>query len=355
MAFNANPATTEAPGALIGLVNGDVLPAAIESLDATELTVTSPDLGRLVIPRASLASIQLGLQDYKEVYSGPKSLDEWTGDADESKNWLFQRDQLVANGPATAAKKLDLPRQFILRFTLGWEPKQIPNFQVSFADPLKAKGEPSDRYYLQFGAAGLEIKREASQGKRYNTIVLLNRTPNQYPDRKLQVEIRVDRRAARLQLLLNGEPEGEFVDPIPSLPDGSGITLVCNTRSGSSQEIGNIEVLEFDDSRGRHRSEERGDPKTDSLISREDDRWGGHLLDIRSTNDGPVFRFKSDFQEEPLEIPEADVSTVFFAASSDIAAKGKDQPFVLRLAGEGACRWPPASSPENRHRPSTVC
>ena len=77
--------------------------------------------------------------------------------------------------------------------------------------------------------------------------------------------------------------EGEFIDPIPAVPDGSGITLVCNTQNGSPQEIRDIEVLEFDDVRDRHHSEERGDPTIDSLISREDDRWGGHLMEIRKT------------------------------------------------------------------------
>ena len=214
----------------------------------------------------------------------------------------------------------------------------MPNFQIYFADPLKEKGELCDRYYLQFGGAGLEIKREAAKGKRFSTIIQLNRNPNLYPDQLLQVELRVDRKGSKMQLILNGETEGEFVDPIPAVPDGSGITLVCNPPNGSPQEIRDIEVLEFDELRGRHRAEDRGDPKTDSLISREDDRWGGHLMEIRKTEDGPVFRFKSDFQKDLLEIQAADVSTVFFAAKDSKAAAPPPNPFVLRLRGDGTLR-----------------
>lgn len=338
--FSNKGAAPEPPPALIELANGDFLPATIVSMDDRNLVVTSPEAGRLEIPRDVLASAQLGIRRSKIVYSGPHGVGEWAEGDSESKNWLFRNNALVARGQATASKKLDLPRQFILRFKLKWQAKHPPNYQVHFADPLLAKGEPCDRYYLQFNSGGLEIKREAGTGKRYNTIAMLNRTPNQYPDLEISVEIRVDRNGSRLQLFINGEPEGEFADPISPVPDGSGISLVCNASNGSDQEIRDIQVLEFDDSRTRHHSEERGDPKTDSLISRDEDRWGGRLLDIRHTGEGALFRFKSDFQDAPLEIPEADVSTVFFA-SPDAAGDGgagPQTPFVLKLRGGGVLK-----------------
>jgi hypothetical protein len=326
------------PPALLELTNGDLLPVTIEGLDERVLSVTSPAAGKLVIPRDRLASAQLGVRRHKVIYAGPKSLDEWTKNWGDPKNWEYKSGTLVAQGPATAARKLDLPRQFILRFSLAWEARQNPNFQVHFADPLKAKGEACDRYYLQFGGAGLEIKREAASGRRYNTIAQLNRTPNQYPDRQLRVEIRVDRVGSRLHLFINGEPEGEYGDPIAPIPDGSGISLVCNASNGSEQTISEIEITEFDDTRARHQAEDRGDPKNDSLISIDDDRWGGSLLDIRKTGQTTIFRFKSDFQDEPLEVPEADVSTVFFASKSDAPKAPGEAPFVLHLRGEGHLR-----------------
>jgi hypothetical protein len=61
------------------------------------------------------------------------------------------------------------------------------------------------------------------------------------------------------------------------------------------------------------------------------------LLSIRKVEDSAVFRFKSDFQEAPLELLEADVSTIFFAGEA--AAPVSQEPehaFVLRLQGDGA-------------------
>lgn len=339
VAFTSQQAPTETPSALVELANGDLLPLDIESLDETKLVAVSPDAGRLEIPREALYSLQMGVETRKVVYSGPRNLEEWAGDKD-FKNWTFENRSLVANGPAEASMKVALPERFILRFTLKWQPKQSPNFQFFFADPLKDIGESVDRYRLQFGGAGFEIKREASKGKRYTTVILLNRTPNQYVTRELQVEVRVDRRAARIQLYLNGEPEGEFFDPIPTVPTGSGLMLLSNTQNGVPQEVSNIEVLELDDSRGRHRAEDRGDPKMDSLISREDERFSGKLLEIRKQGEGKnvIFRMESDFQENPEEIPGSAVSTVFFAKKD---AKDEDPagpPFVLRLHGKGSLR-----------------
>jgi hypothetical protein len=336
IAFSAKPVTSDATTTIIELVNGDLLPATIESMDERKLNVVSPDAGRLEIPRESVKAMQLGIQRRKVIYEGPRSLEEWTVSDDHLKNWQFENQSLISKGPSSAFKVLPLPRQFILRFELKWQAGTTPNFIVSFADPLAAKGEPSNRYYLQFGGAGLEIKREATTGKRYNTFAILNRPPDQYPDRSLQVEIRVNRDKARMQLFLNGEPEGEFADPIANIPTGSGLMLTFHTPNGGTQEIRKIEVLEYDDTRRRHRAEDRGDPRSDSLISKEDDRWSGRLIAIRNTADGALFRFKTGFQEEPIEILEADVSTVFLTEDDSATADHAVHPFVLRLPGDGS-------------------
>jgi hypothetical protein len=336
--FSTHRAVEEPVSTIIGLTNGDLLPVRIERLDDRHFHVVSPEVGRMEIRRDIVKSIQTGVRRRIVVYEGPNSTEEWKSAEDGRNNLTFENDVLLTNGPTAFSKKLALPRQFILRFTLSWLARQSPNFQVYFADPLLAKGEPCDRYYLQFGGAGLEIKREASRGKRYNTIAILNRTPDQMPDNRIQVELRVNRDTARMELFINGEPEGEFADPIARIPDASGIAFVSNTPNGMTQRISSIEILEFDDSSTRHRAEDRGDPLKDSLISREDDRWSGRLMAIRPTPEGLVFSFKTDFQREALQIPESDISTVFLAGANPASPEDPGHPFVIRLAGEGELR-----------------
>ncbi len=332
--FGDKPVLAKPPTAVIELVNDDLLPVTIESLDEKQLTVTSPEAGRLLIPRDCLKSMQLGILNHK-IYAGPQTPEEWTS-PEKSARWTFDQNGFTTRVSAIASKKFALPQQFVLSFTLKWEARQVPNFAIYFADPLGPVGTPSDRYFLQFGGAGLEIKREATKVKHYNTLLLLNRTPNQYPNNQLQVEIRVDRRNSRIKLLLNGEPEGEIADPIPGAPAGSGITLVCNASDGGSQEIRNIEIFDNDNFQGRRSMESSGVRKNDSLTSNEDDRWTGRLVGIRGANAGPVFSFKNEFQKEPLEISGADVSSVWFATRPDAEASFKPASFVLRLRGDGS-------------------
>ena len=336
--FSANDAGPPPPAAMVELANGDLLPATVEALDDRQLTVISPEAGRLEIPRAQLKSLRLGVRRHQGVYAGPRALDEWTHGEGEAKNWIFERGCLIANGPASASQVLTLPQQFTLRLTLKWQAKQTPSFQVFFADPLKPKGDASDRYFLQFGGAGLELKRESSQGKHFHTLGQLNRLPSHYPDHQLQVELRVDRKGSRLQLLLNGDPEGEFRDPLPAAPQGSGITLASTAPNGNTLEIRDLEILELDDPRGGHHPAERGDPQADSLLSRDEDRWDGQLLELRQTGDGPVFRFQNSGAADLLEIPAADVASVFFAARNDPPAAVTAHPFALRLRGDGSLR-----------------
>lgn len=334
--FTTPESQPKPPATLIELANGDLLPATVENLDGDNLNVITENAGRLTIPRAAIQSMQLGVHKRKSIYSGPKNGDEWSKGIEESKQWKFNNGALIADGPAIAARTFNTPEQFVLKFTLKW--KNNPNIQVYFADPLLPKSEAVDRYYMQFNGAGMEIKRESSTGKRFHTVILLARTPDQFPNNQVSVEIRVDRKASRIHLLLNGEPEGAGVDPIPAAPTGNGVALINGGASGSPQEIRDIEILELDNVRARHRSEDRGDTKTDSLISRDEDRWSGRLIGISKGTDGAVYSFKSDFQDAPLELTEADVSTIFFAQPEKKLTPKDDHSFALRLNGEGSLR-----------------
>ena len=334
--FSAPESAAAPAGTMIELVNGDLLPALIESLDDQNLNVVTADAGRVRISRAALKALQLGSHEQKVIYRGPKNSEEWSLYADRAKSWQFANNALTADGPSQSAKDFAAPQQFVFKFTLKWQAN--PMFKIYFADPLTPREELVDRYFMQYGSAGVEIKRESSKGKHYQTVLQLPRSPDQFPAHELAVEIRVDRKTSRLHLLLNGEPEGAGVDPTGDAPQGNGVVFINSAPEGSVQEIRGIEILELDNNGMRHRSEERGDSKTDSLISREEDRLGGRLLGIRKGPEGLVFAFKSDFQEEPLELPEADVSTVFFAKPEQVAAPELVHQFALRLRGDGSLR-----------------
>jgi hypothetical protein len=333
--FNPRRTEPDTLTSLIGLTNGDIIPATIESFENEQLAIISPDAGSLIIPRDTVLSIQTAINQRKVLYEGPIGPDEWSPLDASRKNWTFEDRAMLANGPASAFKDMKLPRQFILRFTLVWQNNRPPNFKIYFADPATNHNDPDNRYYLQFSSAGLEIKREAATGKRYNTLMILNRSHSIYTDNRLHVELRVNRDTARIEMLLNGESEGEIADPIPMIPKGSGLALIFNHSENTTQEIRNIELLQYDDSRHRHRSENQGDLMSDSIVTRDDSRWSGTLTAIRRTDGELIYFFKSGKQEEPMKIPEQEISSVFIAGNDVAAAQATTPPYIVRLHPDG--------------------
>jgi len=334
--FSEAPLAEKLPSGRIELSNGDVLPVEIEALDETQLTAVSPVAGRLVIPRKFLKALHLGVFPNRVIYSGPTGPQSWIRDGANAENWEFDDGVISMHGAGKLGRKLATPQQFIVKFTFNW--RLNPNFQFSFADPLLPNDQTSDRYYFQYASAGVEIKRESTTGRRYTTIVMLNRTPDQFVGNEMQVEIRVDREHSILSLYLNGEPEGRYHDPVSPAPSGQGISIVSNSNDDSGHEIREIEILEWDDTSDRHRTEDRGDGTQDALIERRGDRFSGKLLSISPSPEGALFSFKGDFQEQPIELPDREVSTVFFSESSEGALVSGPNPFLLRLRGDGTLR-----------------
>jgi hypothetical protein len=289
---------------------------------------------------ASLAFAPLvaGIINNKTVYSGPNSLEEWNRKQLNVSNWTYEDGVLTCNASGELKMDPETPQHFILKFTLGWQGQ--PNFKISFADPLLEIGKPADRYFLQYGNAGLEIKRESTAGRRYTTIVQLNRTPDQYPENTINIEIRVDRKESLIHLSINGEPEGRYKDQVAGPPAAGGISITANAPNGTTQQFSKFQLIEWNLSKDRHLTEDRGDPKTDALIIRGGDRFGGRLKSVRQSEDGMVYNFKSDFQDEPLEIPESEVSSIFFASPEKPANAEKPPSNIrLKLGGNGSLHF----------------
>lgn len=336
--FAVGAEDSQPPTVRVELVNGDVIPCAIVEMDGRGVLVDSPVLGKLRIERRHLAAMQFGIHARKVVYEGPRDGGEWAHPDDDESTWNFEDGALVAEGQAYASRDLKLPQHFILKFELEWERNAMPSLQVYFCDPLVAAGERCDRYYLQFGSAGLELKRESATGKRYTTIAFVNRMPAEFPDRKLRVELQVDRRDSSLRLMLDDKTAGEFRDPVGSVPSGGGMALVSQASDGVVQSLRGIGVSESDATLQRHRAERRAAADRDSVITRKDERYTGELVGIAATNAGRVLSFKSDYGDKLVDLPEADVSTVLFSQSADDAAAASEVSYLLRVAGGGVLR-----------------
>jgi hypothetical protein len=319
----------QAPSTRLELANGDILMGSVESLDLQSLILRTPEAGPLSLPRHALKSLQFRIHEPETFYNGPLDGNDWSQNNQSSKNWFFNDQALFSDGPASSSKVFDLPERFTFKFTLKWE--FTANFLITFADPLTQTPDPVNRYLFIFNGAGLEIKREAANPPRFQTILTRSRNPDQYPSKTLDVEIRVDRRNSRLYLYLNGQPEVTGIDPLPQVPTSGGITLVNRAQAGSRQEIRAIQLLTFDNTASRHLAEKSPNTTLDSLITHEDDRFSGQLLSIQPSAPTKIFSFKTAFQDLPLAISEEDVSTLFFTQPDTTAPPAPPSPYLIHL------------------------
>ncbi len=310
--FGNSADNSEIPKQSITLINGDMFPAEILSLDDKVLKIKSPTLGELDIPREMIGSIDIGMLSRKALYTGPKEISEWKNTVDEVSEWKIDNGILINKGNGEIYRDMKLPENYSIRFKLAWDIK--PNFKFSFGDPMDYTGKRVNRYYLQFGSAGMEIKRESTGNQRFPPIADIKKLPQEFADNEMWLEVRVNRKAGQIALYINDRLLGRFDDKTSNIPSGTGIAFKCtDAAENNSLKVSDIFVSEWDEQGDKHRIEDRGNIKEDAVIGRTGERFGGRILSITDGKAGKAYRFKSTFQENPIDLPDAEVSTVYFA------------------------------------------
>jgi hypothetical protein len=316
--------------ALVILANGDQFPADLKAIDENLVTVGTSFAGEIRIPRASVSTVQFGVMPRKLIYQGPEDERGW----DSKGGWRMDEKRFLALNSGTIGRQFDIPGSFALSFRVGWS--SSPNIQIYFAaDSLETTGK-ADRYYLQLGNSGLELKRQQSgEGGQYPSMASIQVDPAELEDNELDVELRVDRKLGFVHLYLDGEYEGKFKDPVKALPTGQGIMFRSNIGGDDRQFIDRIELREWDVASDRHRREERGDETQDVLITRSSDRGTGSILGLTPGPDGGTVRYKGPHHPDAVELPVAEVSTLFFSRAADAPAPA-GLPLELGLRSRGS-------------------
>lgn len=334
--FSTSAQSEEPAPVQITLRNDDILPVnQVIALEEGNLICETDAAGMLTIPRAAIASAQFGISKQKVLYSGFDNIREWTTGIGKADNWQRQGKGLISNGRSIAARELELPENFILSFELAWDTRS-PGFSIGFADSLAEDPRKQNRYSFNFDGSGMRISRHAPGATRVRTLAQWPRRPPDFPDNRFTAEIRVDRSKRRLELFIDGESEGLVVDTLMDLPapDSNGIRINLRTHAGK-QSINMLSITEFNDSRTRHQAEKRGDPGLDCLITTEDDRWSGELLSMGGTAEQTFMVFKTSFADEAWEIPENQISTLFFANNPFDGGPGGKPRYLVEFHGKG--------------------
>ena len=337
MSFGVDGEFEDGPDQRVELVNGDLLPVRVEGMDGEVLRVVSPDMGRFTIPRKVVRVLRLGILPERVIFQGAKEKGGWKYDVGGQRNWKIKGGEYRAEGQGVISRDVDLPEKFILRFKLGWD--SHPNMRIFFGGKGEANEGRASRYFMQFSEAGFEIRREVVKGEnRFLPIALLGRVAGQAGENRLDVELRMDRGSGLMMLYLNGQLEGRYTDPVADIPMGREVVFSSQAPGESKQVVSDVEVAEWDERRDRHRSEERGSGESDSLIGRYGERFGGRLMAVKDEGDVQTYVFQSDFQEAAVELPEEEVSVVFFATKGSEDGGNGEKGYELLLRGLGEMR-----------------
>ena len=313
--FGNSPEKSEMPEQSVTLINGDSFPVEIRSLDDKILKINSPSLGELDIPREIISSLDIGMSSKKAIYTGPKEISEWTNAADEVSEWRVDKGILLNEGNGEIYRDVKLSENYSVRFKLSWE--NNPNFRFSFGDPMDYKAKSVNRYYLQYNRAGMEIKRESTGKQRYHPIANIGKLPQEFETKEMWLEVRVNRKAGQIDLYINDRLQDRYTDTQPNIPSGTGIAFKCYASENNQLSISDILVSQWNVRDEKHRTEDRGNLKEDAVIGKNGERFGGRMLSITDGKSGKAYRFKSNFQENPIDLPDTEVSTVYFAASQN--------------------------------------
>ncbi|WP_035602913.1 hypothetical protein [Haloferula sp. BvORR071] len=316
--------------AMMVLSNGDQFPCELQGIADQTVKIHTAFAGDLDIARDRVNTIQLGVRPRKVLYRGPENDSGWT----MRSGWRYDSKRFIAEGGGSIARSFETPGSFALRFTVAW--KTMPNLQVFFADDLLETTGKADRYLFSYdGSQSFQLKRQQSgDSYPYKDMNSIRRDPSEFPDSKVEVELRVDRKLALVHLYINGEFEGKFSDPLKVSPTGKGVMFLSKIGGDDQMVIDNIEVREWDASSDRHRTENRGDDTRDVMITRSSDRGAGTILGMKEGKEGPVILFQSPHYPDPVEMPVANVSTLFFAKAANAPAPPQ-LPWMLGLRGRG--------------------
>jgi len=318
------------------LINGDSLPVEIRSLDDKVLKVHSPSMGEMNISRELINSLEVGIFSKKLIYKGPNEIGEWSNAKDQATEWAVDDNLLVSQGSGTIYRDMKLPDNYSVRFKLKWE--NVPNFKFTFGDPMDFKGASVNRYYFQFNRAGMQIRRESTGNQRYFPIAQIARTPQEFAAKELWIEVRVNRKNGRIELYLDDRLQDKYTDNYPNTPSGTGISFHAEAAEDNPLSITNIEISQWDDRADRHRAEERGNLKEDAVIGSNGERFGGRILSITNASDRRIYRFKSNFQAEAMDLPDSEVSTIYFAAAAPDKKLEEFKGLSLFFRGGGSCQ-----------------
>ncbi|MGB7343314.1 MAG: TlpA disulfide reductase family protein [Pirellulaceae bacterium] len=126
------------------LEGGTRITGELKTWDDKALVVQSKSLGDVMIDRRLLRGVEAVADSGKRVYSGPKSIDDWTI-LDDTDKWTFAAGSLKSpDNEAKVGGKVELPEKFRLSLSMSWEGRADFVMSLGCSEPKKPAPQPED-------------------------------------------------------------------------------------------------------------------------------------------------------------------------------------------------------------------
>jgi hypothetical protein len=217
--------------------NGDTLYGDLISLGKRELKFRSWFAGELTAPREALKSLSF-FHGAAAIYEGPNGLAEWHQGVPNT--WWFRDAALVGGQNAFIAKKFTLPDRIKVKMRLTWQASLHLKVGV-YTDSVERFNHAHRGYEFTLGGSYVNVTRGTGNGP--SVIGSSTRLPLMNGSRPLEVELRIDRIASVLALLIDGRLIQKWNDAGSLDENHGGISFNSHTYSVS---ISDIRVSEWD-------------------------------------------------------------------------------------------------------------
>lgn len=303
-----NPIHTER----LTLANNDVVPCKVLSMDEKQLHISTWYAGEFSIPRTNIRALQFGISKEQTVFVGTAPPAKWSVN---NGSWLQSGNTYRARSTATLAQKLDLPENVRFQFNLAW--KQTPNFAFRFCAEKDSPTTKQDTYELLFNSAGMQIRRYENANQPAALLASVSIRPSAIEDRKVDIDLRVNRSEGLVSLYVDSALIGTWSDPFAK---SAGDYIIFNSRTSRRDSciLSDIKVTALHDGLLPRHREKASIAKTDVLIDSEGEKISGELSSISAAEPNKrMVVLNVKHSEAPLMVPDRRISTLLFAKPDD--------------------------------------
>lgn len=324
---NGTPLLQSAPPkAAITLINGDSLKGEVLSIDKNNVSFNSQSINsQLNIPRNQIHKIIYRSSVPHTIYSQQYS----SKLLEHSTNWKLEKNAFSTNTRAEMAQELPLTKNFVIKFTYLWT--HSPSLQV-FYGASSSKLGINAYYKLDLSNYKIFISQNNSNGANSFFLTKAPNCPkniNDFPNKKVQIEIWVSRSSGNTYLYLDGKIAQKVYFPLTPL--GNYIGLKCN-ESGrlNKHTIQNLKVATWD---GVSPPSSVVTFKSEKEVSTfiNGDSFEGTLIAANKSNNEMMYQFKYNHAKDSIiEKKESSLSTIYFNKLSPKAKQLSQLPVLLK-------------------------